>query len=50
MCVAYAIGNSQLVRGMGATALCLKAGFSFSVSQTHLGTGRIATISTSCGV
>lgn len=48
MCVAYAIGNAQLVRGMGDTAL--KAGFSFSVSQTCLCRGRVAMISTSSGV
>lgn len=44
MCAAYVTGNSQLVRGMGDTALCetLKAEFSFSVSQSWVWTGRIA--------
>lgn len=50
MCVAYAIGNSQLVRGMGDTALCMKAGFSFSISQTRFCIGRIARISTNSEV
>lgn len=51
MCVAYAVGNPQLVRAMGDTAQCLKAGFSFILclanSPLH---GKIAMVSTSSGV